>query len=230
MTTSFIRWSLFALILLFSSLIRGQDNFTSYWQPQLAINYKVSPTYSHNFSLAHRSFLVDKGASKFRGRQLDLVHFSKLNLQDNQSMALGIQYRFRDLFEDNPDELRFTQQYNITSRPLVVRYGHRVRAEQRITSESTIHRFRYRFATDFPLQGEKLDLGEPFLVCSLENLWSVANSAKPEFDVRLNAQVGWRLDKGLNLQFGLEYRLEDYSSQQTDNVLFFLTSAQWSIK
>ncbi len=229
MTTFYIRWSLYIVLFLYCSISFGQENFTSYWQPQLAINYKISSTYSHNFSLAHRTFLVDEGVSKFRGRQLDLAHFSKLSLQDNQSVALGIQYRFRDIFESNPDELRFTQQYNITHRPRVVRFGHRVRAEQRITSESTIHRFRYRFATDFPLQGEKLDVGEPFLVCSLENLLSVAKSENPEYDFRLNAQIGWRLDKGLNLQLGMEYRLEDYGAVKPDNVLFFLTSAQWSL-
>ena len=228
MTTSCIRWSL--LFLVFGCcVLNAQDNFTTFWQPQLAINYKITPSYSHNFSLAHRSFIVDEGVSKFRGRQLDFAHFSKISLQDNQSVALGIQYRFRDIFEDNPDELRFTQQYNITSKPLVVRFGHRVRTEQRITSESAIHRFRYRFATDFPLQGEKLDLGEPFLVYSLENLLSLAKNAKPEYDIRLTAQLGWRLDKGLNVQFGLEYRMEDYGAQNPDHVLFLLTNAQWSL-
>ncbi|WP_222981976.1 DUF2490 domain-containing protein [Flagellimonas meishanensis] len=230
MTISSTSWSTLLLSCLWSTLFFGQRNFTSYWQPQVAINYPVSQNYSHNFALIHRMFLVDEGVTKFRGRQLDLAHFSNLDLRENQSLALGIQYRFRDVFENNENELRFTQQYNVTHKPLVVRLGHRFRAEQRIIGPSTIHRFRYRFATDFPLQGEKLDLGEPFLACSLEKLLSAAKSEQPEYDVRLNAQIGWRLDKGLNLQMGIEYRLEDYGAQNPDNVLFFLTSAQWSLK
>lgn len=105
---------------------------------------------------------------------MDLAHFSKLKIRDNQSIALGLQYRFRQNFENGENELRLTQQYNITNKPNAVRFGHRLRTEQRITNSLTTHRFRYRFALDFPLVGEKLDTGEPYFVGSFENLLSVA--------------------------------------------------------
>ena len=206
----------------------AQDNFTAYWQPQIAINYPVSPLYSHNFSLLNRNYVVETDNWKFKTRQLDIAHFSKLSLQDNQSIALGIQYRFRNIFEGSSDELRLVQQYNFTSRPLAVRYGHRFRSEQRITRKVTVHRFRYRFSIDFPLKGEKLDIGETFLVVGNENLLSISKGNSPQYDTRLQGQLGWKLDKSLKLLVGMEYRLEDYTATLPQNVFFLLTSCQLS--
>ena len=209
--------------------IRAQDNLTAFFQPQAAVNYDISQTYSHNFSLTYRSFFVDGGVFEYRSRQLDLAHFSKFKIGGNQSIALGVQYRFRDIFDDGANELRFTQQYNTTSRPMVIRYGHRVRAEQRITRMRTVHRFRYRFALDFPLQGEKLDVGEAYFVGSFENLLSVTRSRSSQYDTRLSGQIGWQLDKSFKLQMGVEYRLEDFTSTLPQNVVFLLSTAQFSL-
>lgn len=206
--------------------VRAQDNLTGYWQPQFAISYKVAQLYSHNFSVAQRSYWFDDDTFKFKVRQLDIVHFSKFSIRDNQDIALGIQYRFRTIFEDKEDELRFTQQFNHTARPLVVRFGHRFRSEQRITQSQTVHRFRYRFALDFPLKGEKLNSGEPYFIGGFENLLSVSKNSTPQCDTRLTGQLGWRLAGGTKLQFGLEYRCEDYTSKVPQNVIFLLTSTQ----
>jgi len=229
MTMYFTRWFFSLLLLLSLASVRAQENLTAYWQPQVAVNYKVSGSYSHNFSLANRNYIFDDEVATLRVRQLDLAHFSNLKIQGNQSVALGIQYRFRNTFEDRENELRLTQQYNITHKPLAIRYGHRLRAEQRITNSLTTHRFRYRFAVDFPLQGEKLDPGEPYFVGSLESLLSVAKQNVPEYDTRLSGQIGWELNGGLKFQMGVEYRIEDFTASQPQNVLFLLTSAQLSL-
>lgn len=228
MTISNINW-LYPFFLLGLATTNAQDNLTGYWQPQFAINYDVSPLYSHNFSVINRNYLVKEGESKIKTRHLDMVHFSTVKVQNNQSIALGILYRFREAFEDSENELRLTQQFNLTSKPYVVRFGHRIRSEQRITKSVTVHRFRYRFAVDFPLKGEKLDIGEPYFVGTLENLLSVARNASPQYDTRLTGFVGWQMDQNLKLQFGLEYRLEEYTSGLPQNVFFFLTTAQLSL-
>lgn len=214
---------MFFALLGFQSLL-AQENLTGYFQPNIALNYKVTDNYKHNFSLAKRSFIFEDEASTFRVRQLDLVHFSNLKIRDNQSIALGIQYRFRENFESSrSNELRLTQQYNLTSKPRIVRYGHRFRSEQRITSNLTIYRFRYRITLDFPLQGEQLDIGEPYFVGNLEALLSVANKNLPEYDQRFTANFGWLLGEKTKLQTGLEYRFEDYT-HETSSIFFVLTS------
>nr|WP_298996812.1 DUF2490 domain-containing protein [uncultured Allomuricauda sp.] len=226
---SFTRAIGFCTWLMLSITLNAQENVTGFWQPQAALNYDVSPTYGHNFSIAYRSFFLRDEDFNFRSRQLDLVHFSKLVIKENQSVALGIQYRFRDIFEDASNELRLTQQFNFTYRPITIRYGHRFRSEQRITTNLTTHRFRYRFAIDFPLKGQKLNLGEPYFAGSAEQLLSVAKGESSQYDFRLSGQIGWQLEKGFKFQMGVEYRFEEYTAPEIQHVIFLLTSVQLSI-
>lgn len=202
----------------------AQENYTGYWEPSLALNYRVTDTYSHNFSLANRSYLIRDEAFGLTIRQFDFALFSALKIRDNQSIGLGLQYRFRKAFDkDTGNEFRLTEQYNITSRTGAIRLGHRLRYEQRIFSAFTVHRFRYRFALDSPLQGEQLDIGEAYLVGSLESLLSATRMQGPEYDQRIRMQLGWLLQAGVNMEVGLEYRFEDYTSD-TSQVLFLLNS------
>lgn len=214
------------LFVFFSS--HAQDNFTGYWQPAIALNYKVTGAYSHNFSIQNRNFIYDDSAVQLRVRQFDFSHFSNYKIQDNQSIALGVLYRSRSVFDSGSNELRLTQQYNFQSRPYIVRYGHRLRSEQRITNSKTVHRFRYRFSMDFPLKGEKLDIGEPYFVGNLESLLSVAKMDQPQYDTRFTLNFGWQLTAKTKFQIGSEYRLEDFN-QDLEQVLFFLTTLNISL-
>lgn len=218
------------LLLLFSQcIIQGQENLTGFWQPQMGLGYQLSEEYAHNFSVASRFFVVEEGQANFSNRQIDLAHFSNYKIRENQSLALGIQYRFRENFDGGANELRLTQQYNQRSRPFIIRFGHRLRSEQRITKVRTTHRFRYRFALDFPLQGEKLDVGEAYLVAAAEPLLSIARGRKPEYDGRISAQIGWQLQKDLKIQFGTEYRMEDFTHALPEHVFFILSSVQLTL-
>lgn len=219
---------LLALLVNFGSLL-AQERFTGYWEPKVSVDYTVSGRYSHNFFLTNRNYLVDQGDLLLKVRQLELGHYSNLKVQDNQSIALGLQYRLRNPFDGGDDQFRITQQYSINHRPFALRFGHRFRAEQHLYPDRTLHRFRYRLAVDFPLEGLEVDPGEPYLVGSLEQLWSVARGNSPQYDARLVGQVGWNLDQGLKLQLGLEYRLEEYASDLPRSVLLVLTSAQISL-
>lgn len=194
--------------------LRSQDNFIGYWQPQVSLEYKVTPLYSHNNSIEERHFYYKDNSSFWQVQQLDLSHFSQYKFLDNQTVALGIQYRFRENFiEDEQNELRFTQQFNKTVRGFVVRHGHRFRAEQRIKSDATTHRFRYRYALDFPIAGQTLDVNEFFIAVATESLFSMASESKPEWDQRLMINMGTAFNSLITVEFGLEYRLENYSRE-----------------
>jgi len=224
-----IRFLLFILLILTPFNSFAQDDFTTYVQPQIALNYPVVSNYSHNFAVQQRNYLYDDSQLDWRARQLDVVHFSKLKTSVNTSVAFGIQYRFRKNFEpDKNNELRLTQQFNKTFKPYLIRFGHRFRSEQRITNALTTYRFRYRFALDTPLNGEQLDIGEGYFTASLESLLSVARNNVPQYDQRFSAQVGWLLYENVKLQTGVEYRFEDYT-HATQNILFFLTSLVFSL-
>ena len=217
--------SLCFLILCFLSIsIKAQSNFSSLGESALSLNHKITETYSVNFAFRSRYVLYNDEGLQYQQQQVDIFHFSTFKIDYYHKLSLGVYYRNRDWFETGSDETRFTEQYNFTRQTLGVRYGHRFRAEQRILDTKTIFRQRYRFTVDFPLNGEKLDIGEAYLVSTVEGLLSVSKPDKPETDIRLSSQIGWQVTELLKLQMGLEHRLEAFNLE-AKNTLFVLTSA-----
>ncbi|MGZ0015372.1 DUF2490 domain-containing protein [Yeosuana sp. AK3] len=211
---------------MFSScfVANAQNDFETLGESEFAINHNVSKQYSVNFALKSRYYLYQEAAFRLEQRQLDVVHFSTFKLNYKYNISFGLQYRNRDVFSDRSNEFRTTQQFNYLKQPFGVRFGHRFRTEQRFLDAETIFRQRYRFAVDFPLNGEKLDIGEAYFVGSFEALLSLSKISTPELDQRTSAQIGWQLNETLKLQTGLEYRLEALNIT-TQNKLFILTSA-----
>lgn len=219
---------LLAFLVLASIKSNSQDSFESSGESSIAFNHDISNNYALNFSIKSRYFLYQDESFQFNQQQLDFVHFSTFKLNINHAISLGIQYRNRELFHMGTEEIRFTQQFNYKKQKLGVRYGHRFRSEQRILNNFTIYRQRYRFAVDFPLNGEKLDIGEAYFVGSLEALLSLSKANAPETDHRTTLQIGWQLNQVLKLQTGLEHRMETYNIK-TQHRLFMLTSAIFKI-
>ena len=87
----------------------------------------------------------------------------------------------------------------------------------------TILRSRYRFALDFPLNGEKLDVGETYFITSMEALLSKGKNIKLEIDQRTTLQIGWLFSEKLKFQLGLEYRFEALNISNEEK-FFILTS------
>jgi len=229
MTMCFIRKLLVIITFFFTISLLAQKNLIGYFEPSVALNYEAATNYLHNFSISNRNYIYNEEAYLFKTRQIDLSHFSELKISSNKSISLGIQYRFRSNFEpDKTNELRLTQQYNFTSKPNKIRFGHRFRSEQRLQPSQTVFRFRYRFAVDLPLQGDKLDIGEAYLISSTECLLSVAKANTPSYDQRFSTQIGYKLSEVSKLQIGLEYRLEDYTNQ-LEHVLFLNSSLIFSL-
>lgn len=223
MTMYYIRRSIITAFVLLGLAIHAQSDFTAFGESDFAVNYKVSQNYRVNFKLSSRYYLYEDATFNSRLRQLDVVHFSTFSLTFNHSLSLGIQYRNRDWFEDSSNELRLTQQFNYTKKRFSKRYGHRFRLEERIFDQSTTFRMRYRFALDFPLKGERLDVGEAYMVTSMEALWSMNKLFSPELDHRTTVQLGYQLSKSLKLQTGLQYRFEALNID-TQQRLFVMTS------
>lgn len=220
---SCIKFYLFIGVVIFGNFCFAQDDFETLGESSIAVNHKVNDYYSFNFSARNRYFLYRDSNFDFEVRQLDFVHFSTYKIDYNSSLSLGVQYRLRNNFDGGSNELRLTQQYNYTKQKFALRFGHRFRFEQRILEELTVLRSRYRFALDFPLSGEKLNVGESYLVTSMEALLSLNKRIKPEFDHRTTVQIGWLVSKEFKFQAGLEYRFEAFNLD-TENRLFVLTS------
>lgn len=219
-----IKAARFFLVCLLPALGWAQERFTGFVQPQLSVNYSLGPAYSHNFSLQQRAFFYRDGASALETRHIDLSHFSDYKWGPGRSLGLGVLYRFREPFSDTGEnELRLTQQLNLTRRPNVVRTGHRFRTEQRMLPSVTLHRFRYRLALDGPLQGEKLDVGEAYWIGSAEGLLTAARGEKPLYSLRVGGMAGIMASAELKVQAGFEYRLVGIA-RLDQSVLFLLSS------
>lgn len=219
-----VQFVLYFVVFIGIQNLQSQGNTIAYWEPEVAFNYKLTPLLKQNFSLTNRNYLYNDQNTQLTIRQIEITHFSSLTLDPYKSIGLGVQYRFREPFEkEKENELRFTQQFNITKKNNSVRFGNRFRLEQRIQASNLVHRFRYRFAIDIPLKGLKMDIGEPYFIVSTESLLSVGKSIKPMYDQRFTSQIGWSISQHLKAQLGLQYRMENYN-EDTEHVFFFLNS------
>lgn len=217
------RW-IVLVTLIFGGVTFAQEDFESLGETSFAADHKVSNSYSFVSAARTRYYFYKNADLTVENRQIDLIHFSKLKLNYNHKLGFGILYRFRDLFNDGSNELRLTQEFSYSKQNMALRFVHNVRFEQRLLEDLTIFRWRYRYGLDTPLNGEKLDVGESYLVVSMEALLSQSRKIKPEVDHRTTAQIGWLLSGGLKIQAGLEYRFEAFNIK-TEEKLFILTSA-----
>ena len=224
MTMSFTRRCCLLLLLITGLPGWSQEDLSLLLQPKVALNYAVSPAYAHNFSIAQRVSYLNLGEETLAIRNIDLSHFSNFKLGIRPSAGIGILYRFREAFEDeNTDEVRFTEQFNYVSRPNSLRFGHRLRVEQRLFPSQTLHRFRYRFALDGPLEGKKLDPGELYWIGSLEGLLTAAKGLQPVYALRASGWLGYLANAAIKIQVGGEYRIVNIGKSNRP-FLFLLTS------
>lgn len=224
MNTSCTKLLILGLLFVFVKA-KAQDNTEVLNENVFGLRHSFTKSYSVNFELSNRAFVYTEDTVLYRMRQVQISHFSALKLDLKQSIALGLMYRHRDAFEDSSNEVRLTQQYNRKSIFKILRFGHRFRSEQRFYEEFTAFRFRYRLALDIPLQGLKLDIGETYLVVTNEGLLTSAKTHKPEIEYRISPSIGILLSEDLNLEFGVELRL-DKLNIKTEESIFLHTSIE----
>jgi hypothetical protein len=209
--------------MLFTGL-RAQEDFLGFVEPNFAVGYSLSPSFSQNASIRQRSFFFRDGDFGLVARQLDLVLFTRYKWSPGRSASFGIQYRFRDIFEpDSENEIRLTQQFDISYRPNIIRLGHRFRVEQRFFAFGTVHRLRYRIALDGPLQGSQTDVGEFYWIGSVEPVLNLTKGQSPVYNLRVTGWIGYQASPGLQIQFGPEYRRISVSEDSLD-ILLLLAS------
>lgn len=169
-------------------------------------------------------YFLHQDAFKYQQQQIDFFHFSTFNLNTANKLSIGFYYRNRDWSNSGSDELRFLKQLDFIKQKTSIRYRHRFRLEQRIFNNFTAFRQRYRFAVDFPLNGDAFNIGTTFFTGTLEGLFSLSKNRAPLVNKRTSAKIGWQLNSDLKLQTGLEYRFESFNIN-AKNYLFLLTSA-----
>lgn len=215
---------LFLLLLLTCSVALGQGPDTAFWEPQLALNYNLGRHVRQRAAIRSRHYLFRENAYQFNTRQADLSLFTEYRSVAAGRWSLGVLYRFRNPFEpENSNELRLTEQFTLNPPGPGLRTGHRFQVEQRLFTQRTIHRLRYRFGLDLPLQGTQTDIGEFYLIGQGEPLVSLARARQPQWDFRVTGIIGLKVSANSQVQLGGEYRWEGIG-RNPEKVLFLVSS------
>ena len=203
-------------------LAQKQTRFV--WESTAALNYKVAENWTFNTSLAKRSIWSTVGPNRDQRLTGDLSfvevnHFATYRVNTAIGVSAGYKYRWRAPFEALREyEHRLTQQFAYKHITKVVRLVSRLRAEQRIGSDSFAHRYRYRLSADMPLSGETLNAQEFYLVASNEILYEAVNVEVNTWENRMSGSIGFLLSPDLKVEMNLTYRLEDISRTVQDFV------------
>jgi hypothetical protein len=111
-----------------------------------------------------------------------------------------------------------------------VRLGHRIVTDQSFPDQSeAIFRLRYRLTLELPLRGIRLDPKEPYLKISQEQLHIFENGAGYELELRLLLSFGFLFNDRNKVEFGLDYRLDEFLIANSRQRLFATINWYYSL-
>lgn len=217
-------WILFSLIAPAHHGLEAQNLFTAVWRPAVIYNHSFSDRLSGSTRLDLEADWLRKAGDRnadiaFRPDNLNLQLGLAYQLTADLNLSGGYQLSRRGLHRESTDlEHRFLQQLSLSERWNKFRIQGRLRAEQRFFRSRdfrAVHRLRSRLSTNFPLQGEQLDPGEPYLNLNVEWLFNLSIDQPLFFrETRSYSGIGWRFANGQRLENGLELRTGLISRQR----------------
>ncbi len=186
-------------------------------QPSIAMSWKSPMRWNLNTTIAQRNI----AKTELRALHIQAAQFVSYELGFYSQLGVGVMYR--ELFdEDNPEELRFTEQYVYTRRYNSLKVAHRARWDQRLRGDRLTHRWRYRLSASLPLSGEQTDSREYYLTGNLETLLVAEDGMSAAYDQRFAAGLGRQIGKDIKLQLVTEYRIEDFTAASEQLLFFYL--------
>ena len=219
---------LFVFLAFMAFSTKAQDNFSSFLEPEISVNWNRPNRWSFNFAFGNRDILYENEETQFTVQHVEVTHFTSYEVGFYGKVSLGLRYRFREMFDDsNHNEVRIIQQYARERNYNRIAMAHRFRLEERLRDRTTF-RNRYRLSVEFPLNGDRVDKNEFFLVTETEALWSLGKYEIPSFEQRFRVSLGQAISKDAKLQLGTEYRLDDYTND-TAGEFFIYTQLSISI-
>ena len=193
----------FLMVLLLQSWLIAQVPVM--WEPDLSLSGKWKGQWTWNAKFSSRIGLGQFGEVSYpdagRLKHIDAQGFINRQLVGSRRIALGFLYRVEDPFEQSKAEKRINWQYSFRTPARQLLLVHRIRIEQRFFDESFQHRARYRISAERPLQGDKLDSKEFYLIAGSELL---ASSDERFSNFRIDNRTGI----GIGLLFANEHRLQ----------------------
>lgn len=201
--------------LAFPLALSGQSGQLYGTIPAVLLRGNLKP-FDYAFSLSSEINAISRtlGDRTFPAEVLNLNLESALAYDPNPNLnlAAAFLYRIRNPFSGRGIELRPWQQATLINRLDKYRLRNRLRLEERwvgSTDEGVDFdlRLRYRLSTDFPLEGERLDIREFYLNLSTETLFTLT-AVQPLFywESRTYVGLGYQLHVKKRLEFAFDFR------------------------
>jgi hypothetical protein len=212
-----MRYFCLALFIAVVQPLHAQTEIERIWEPALTYSHKVTDFW--NLSAQVAAFQSTE--------QLERVEASLFAVRRfNPTSSAGVGYLYRmvtPLDGETGYEHRFTLQYGFQAPWGVHQVSHRVRAEERIRPSGNVHRFRYRAGLRTPLQGERLDPGERYLLTQNEVLGSFSDNPFSG-ENRISVHLGFLLENRQRVEVGLQHRAERlFTDSDVNHVLILST-------
>ena len=230
--TSYFFNTILCLSLLSCLLASSQEGTEFTIEKSAAVNYAITPRWNIQGGTTYRNTLTESLSNEAIAWNSKHIQFSANTAYEvgfYGKLGGGILYRFNSIeTKDNENEVRLTQQYSYAKRYNGFRIGHRIKLDQRLRTSKNTHRIRYRISSDFPLNGESLDVGELYAVLSTESIFNTGKKESPAWDQRFTIGLGNQLFKKVKLQLNAQYRFENYLIS-TQNRLFVTTQLYYKL-
>lgn len=212
----------FLLLILFSTtpLFGYAQSETEWiWNPEVSYSWKASDRVAYTTKLS----MFNNGGELENRKWLSFLEpqfVMSYSLSTRMKIGGGYYYRWSEpLLDGYRYEHRFLQQIGFISYIGDRRLAHRLRLEQRIRSSSYQNRLRYRLSYDFPLQGERLDPGENYLILKNE-MMTAFNADQADAENRVSIGLGWFVSSRYKFELNAQYRTQDIFSGNGISHLF----------
>lgn len=212
---------LFSVMPLFACAQTGPDWI---WNPEVSYSWKTSDRVAYTTKMSMFNSVGEFGNRAFIA-YLEPQFVMSYSASTRLKIGGGYYYRWSEpLRSGYRYEHRFLQQIGYVNYIGDRRLVHRLRLEQRIRSSSFQNRIRYRLSYDFPLQGERLDPGERYIILKNE-IMTAFNATAADAENRVSAGLGWFINRGYKFEINIQYRTQDIFSGQEISHLFLAGSS-----
>ncbi|MCV6628576.1 MAG: DUF2490 domain-containing protein [Flavobacteriaceae bacterium] len=196
------------ILLMMVFLAQGQASYEYGFMPTINLTKKLQNDWKINAKLEAR-FPLEKGkfeensSESFPYQLLDFVFTTtkKTGIHTSLGGGYGVRWRSGSYSHIFSQQFAYKHQWNQW------RLAHRIASDQRIQrGEYTIWRLRYRWRTEIPLNGGRLDVGEWYLKIGNEYL-QILQDSRYELEIRLSPMFGKLFPSKDKIEFGFQYRM-----------------------
>ena len=194
-----------------SFVLEAQSTYEVGTLPSINLNKSINQGWAANLKWESRQYFYEgrfsepaELAPRYVLSDMALQLSRKVGL--NNALSGGYLIRLRDRSPAH----RAIQQFTIVKKYTGFRLAHRFAADQTFSTDGPPEfRFRYRFTTEIPLNGEEANRQEFYFKINNEYL-NAFEADNYDLEIRLVPVLGYKITDNNKLETGLDYRLNSF--------------------